>query len=155
MSTAYSRNNPDKIRANNRRWYESNRAYAIAKAAEWKRNNPESFSISTRKNEAKRRAAEGSFAHRDVMRMFSAQDGKCAACGCDIAAAYEIDHIIPISRGGSNWPMNLQLLCTVCNRSKAAKMPIAWLMMRFSTVQDVAAGLTLQKVEGEQPDATA
>ena len=35
----------------------------------------------------------------------------------------EVDHIIPVSRGGLTVGRNLQTLCWKCNRSKSAKMP--------------------------------
>jgi 5-methylcytosine-specific restriction endonuclease McrA len=31
-----------------------------------------------------------------------------------------------VSRGGSNWPANIQLLCAWCNRSKGAKLMEEW-----------------------------
>ncbi|WP_411815422.1 HNH endonuclease [Kurthia gibsonii] len=34
----------------------------------------------------------------------------------------EIDHIIPISKGGMSSEDNLQTLCWKCNRSKGAKI---------------------------------
>ena len=34
-----------------------------------------------------------------------------------------IDHVKPISKGGSNWPANLRPACTPCNSSKGAKWP--------------------------------
>jgi 5-methylcytosine-specific restriction endonuclease McrA len=37
---------------------------------------------------------------------------------------WEIDHIQPIDKGGSDWVTNLALSCKECNRSKAAKLPI-------------------------------
>lgn len=46
-------------------------------------------------------------------------DAKCAACGS--SDALEIDHIVPISRGGSSERDNLQALCESCNRAKGRR----------------------------------
>lgn len=47
-------------------------------------------------------------------------EGKCVQCGS--REKLEYDHIIPISKGGSNTARNIQLLCETCNRSKGAKI---------------------------------
>jgi 5-methylcytosine-specific restriction protein A len=39
----------------------------------------------------------------------------CQNCG---AVATEVDHIKPLSQGGSSKPSNLQALCTPCNKAK-------------------------------------
>jgi len=48
------------------------------------------------------------------------QGGVCGIPGCctEIWEDFEIDHKLPISRGGSNLPDNLHLVCGPCNRQK-------------------------------------
>ena len=55
------------------------------------------------------------------------RDGyKCVCCGTSLKEEphllLEIDHIIPVSKGGKTVPENLQTLCWRCNRSKSNKM---------------------------------
>jgi len=46
--------------------------------------------------------------------------GKCARCGS--REKLEYDHIIPISKGGSNTARNIELLCEKHNRSKSSNV---------------------------------
>jgi Holliday junction resolvasome RuvABC ATP-dependent DNA helicase subunit len=52
---------------------------------------------------------------REVWRRDS---GKCVKCGS--RERLEFDHIIPVIKGGSNTARNIELLCEICNRTKAA-----------------------------------
>lgn len=47
-------------------------------------------------------------------------EGRCVECGSQ--KNLEFDHIIPISKGGSNTARNIQLLCEECNRKKSNKI---------------------------------
>ncbi len=47
------------------------------------------------------------------------QDRTCAYCGYRrIASSLDIDHIVPVVRGGSNDESNLQVICRSCNQRK-------------------------------------
>ena len=41
---------------------------------------------------------------------------------CGSQENLEFDHIIPLSKGGSNTVRNIQLLCQKCNREKSNKI---------------------------------
>ena len=49
---------------------------------------------------------------------------KCQICGSTAAdgVKLEIDHIIPVSKGGKTVPENLRVLCDRCNRGKSNKL---------------------------------
>jgi rubredoxin len=50
-------------------------------------------------------------------------DYRCQMCGVTAkdGATLEIDHIHPVSKGGTNEPDNLQVLCRDCNAGKGAQ----------------------------------
>ena len=51
--------------------------------------------------------------------LFGQQEGRCVGCRMDFPfKIFEVDHMIPQSRGGADHIDNLQLLCSHCNRIK-------------------------------------
>jgi hypothetical protein len=50
-----------------------------------------------------------------VRRLRTLQEGKCAYCFADLGVEFHVDHIMPLSFGGSNNEDNLALACPRCN----------------------------------------
>ena len=56
----------------------------------------------------------------DVLRRDKFVCQYCGACGPDVEL--EVDHIIPVSRGGSDDISNLKTACINCNRGKGDRV---------------------------------
>lgn len=56
--------------------------------------------------------------------VFSRDGWRCVYCGS--AGTLEVDHIKPVSKGGSHQIENLATACFPCNRSKGAKTLAEW-----------------------------
>ncbi len=90
----------------------------------YRKKNPELIAALKRNYKARKRDAEGSHNGEDIKRLFTLQKGKCANCKINISNGYHVDHIWPLSKGGSNDPCNLQILCPTCNVRKKDKDPV-------------------------------
>lgn len=73
---------------------------------------------------ARKRAAGGTHTGADIERIYVQQKGRCAYCRTTLSDGYEVDHIVPLSAGGTNDPANVQLLCDSCNSRKSGLDPI-------------------------------
>jgi len=141
--------NSDREKVRQSRWRSENAALKKELDAKWQKDNPErvkqrnvrwktknrdAVRSHTRNYRAKKRAADGYHAADDIKAMFDIQGGVCACgCGASLAAAFQVDHKIPISRGGSNWPDNLQLLMPICNQRKNDRTMEEWIAIRANS----------------------
>lgn len=116
----------DRYRRNAKAYRARHREMLIKKCREWRHANPEKHKSSIHARRARLLSAKGRHGPEDVERIKAMQKNKCASCKTSLKDGYHIDHIYPLSKGGSNWPDNLQLLCPPCNLQKSAKDPIEW-----------------------------
>jgi 5-methylcytosine-specific restriction endonuclease McrA len=79
-------------------------------------------SIHAHKRRAAKTAAGGSFTAAQLRALYASQCGSCTYCLLWLPfESMEADHILPVSRGGSSWIENIQMLCVSCNRRKHNK----------------------------------
>lgn len=75
---------------------------------------------------ARLKSAEGKYTVEDLDKQFRSQKGRCYYCGKEVGDAWHPDHVVPISRGGSNFPDNIVISCPQCNMRKNDKLPHEW-----------------------------
>lgn len=119
----------ENARDRQRRWRalhpDKDRESRLMSLRKWREENREAYRIHCRKRRKLEREAEGSHTAADIKNLFAEQRGICL-CGDDLGTNYHVDHMTPLSRGGSDWPENLQLLCPSCNYSKRNKTMMEW-----------------------------
>ena len=118
--------NPEKhrncARKANQKWYQANPEKAHERTLKWRRNNYERYLEINRtggvKNYAKRKQAEGSHTTQEWIDLKEQYGNRCLRCGrhqLELDRTLEQDHIVPLTKNGTNWITNIQPLCHDCN----------------------------------------
>lgn len=90
----------------------------------WNAAHPEAMQIRAKNYQMRKRKIDGSHSVADIEAIVASQKGRCAYCKKRLKKGFHIDHIKPISKGGSNGRRNLQATCGTCNIKKAATDPV-------------------------------
>ena len=99
------------------------RAKEIQRA--WLSANPEKARAKVNRRRTRLAGAEGSFTEQEWNELVERFDHRCPRCGkSEPEISLTIDHVIPISQGGSNSIKNIQPLCGPCNSSKSTDIMI-------------------------------
>jgi len=141
--------NKEKIKASSAAWVKSNKERAKASKAAWREANPErvkafgmryeainpdAHRVRSSNRRALKRAAGGKLSKGLAARLFVLQKGICPCCFEPLGEDYHLDHIVPLSLGGSNTDDNIQLMRARCNLRKGNKHPDAWARERGSSI---------------------
>ena len=134
--------NHELARAHSRTHYHRHKEERIRKARAWHLAHPDEIAqinersrskpevrerhrANVRRQKYERRGAPGYYTEEQLQARIDFYGRRCYLCDCDwdaLPAGHKhIDHVVPISLGGTNWPANLRPACETCNLSKNAK----------------------------------
>jgi len=113
--------------ARSKQWREANRTYFQVhqrNRVAWKHNNPGSVGVS----------------ERDWTRLCRRYDHRCAYCGQKPEAVLQMDHVVPLSKGGRHAIGNVLPACRACNLTKNAALLIRWKYRKMCGLYDDMPG---------------
>jgi len=138
----YIQNNVEKLYLDRKRRYWADRENALRKSIEWGRQNKDKRRIIKKrwsdKNQmakavmnknwnANKLGAIGRFTLEEYKAKLESHGNKCGYC--KEREPYTVDHIIPISRGGSNYIDNIMPCCLQCNGQKRNYLLSEWKLL--------------------------
>ena len=97
--------NPEKVKAGKARYFKENRTTVLA----W-----------LMRRRTKKLNAPGHSTAEQIRARIEYYGSKCYLCR--VAPYQHLDHVIPLSRGGSNWPANIRPACSPCNLKKSDRL---------------------------------
>jgi len=113
----YYRTHKEARRAYGREQYREKGEERRRVTRDWCRAHPCELRAYSSAYRARKRSASGRWWAQDIRTLRVVLGSLCPACGKRRSGS--IDHVIPLARGGSNHPTNLQFLCNRCNSSKS------------------------------------
>lgn len=103
-----------------RRYRTLNAEKVHAAISKWVKSHPDRMAEYTATRRARKRVALGSHTQAEWEAVCKKQGGRCARCHQEKPLTR--DHIVPLSKGGSDYIINIQGLCKSCNSSKRAAL---------------------------------
>ena len=124
-SAGWNKRNPERVLANIAKCRERRREHFNQWTRDWRAKNKDKVKAYDAQKRHKRRAAtrntECKATAKDIHGIFKASNGSCFYCGK--VAKLTLDHVIPLSKGGTHSVGNLVAACLPCNMAKGAKDP--------------------------------
>ncbi len=125
-SRMWRERNPEKVKEINRRYRLAHQDQRRNGYRQWMRKNIDKVKERWKNNTIRRRAlkrnTDGVHTYEQFLDVCESFGWRCAYCGCELNPnTVTEDHVIPLSRGGSNDISNIVPACKFCNSSKGNK----------------------------------
>lgn len=111
-------NNREQFRETARSDYWRNHSARLESARRWAKQNPLKRKLTESRRRLRKIGNGGYHTIDDIVMILDEQGWKCV-CGEPLDLTNStVDHVVPVSKGGSNDPDNIQMLCGPCNSQK-------------------------------------
>jgi len=121
----YRREHREQLRLNQKKYYDGHTEECLIRIRHW--NQTERGKLARRAMDHRRRAlekaADGSYTSDQLQDQRTRQKHKCYYCKKKLGNEWHADHVVPLSRGGSNDIYNIVITCPTCNFRKSNKFP--------------------------------
>ena len=128
----YYEKNRERFNERSKKYYKKNKEQSLAKSKAWFKKNPEKAKeiakryrqsvkgrLTFKTIKATRRTTKFKITSGKVKKAFEKTGGQCPYCPAKITeTSFSLDHIHPISKGGTNHLNNLIACCKSCNSKK-------------------------------------
>ena len=118
--------NPERMAELQSRWLEENREERREYVNAWAKLHPESAIIREHRRRSRELSATGNYTKQEWNELVSDYGGRCAYCNQE-SDKLTVDHVVPLSRGGTNDISNILPACRSCNSKKNNKSLLAFL----------------------------
>lgn len=123
---AWKKANPER----ESRYYAENKDQIRERHAQWRASNRDRTLEYRNNRRARKNETGGQLSKGLAQKLFALQRCLCPCCREPLGDDYHMDHVIPLSLGGTNTDDNMQLLRATCNLRKHAKHPIDYMQSK-------------------------
>ena len=116
---SYKEKNLSKHRRRQKEYADNHRDEVNKNSKVWRMRHPDKVSAARHTVRAQRKGAEGTHTPEEWRELCERYGNKCLCC--NEVKPLTVDHVIPLSKGGTNYIDNIQPLCKSCNCRKSTK----------------------------------
>lgn len=113
----YYQKNKDRVDRKSKKWLAENPGKSSEYVKRYREKHPEQVTKSSRRRREAFKSVVGTFTLDEWKSLCNSFENKCLWCGSS-QKKLTVDHVVPISKGGSGYIENIQPLCTSCNSRK-------------------------------------
>lgn len=111
--------NPELHREEQRKHYAKHKGRVKDRIYSFRKEHPYKEVVHRQRRRTRLTQAGGSFTEQEWFTLCFACGFKCLRCGEELPLT--VDHVVPVSKGGTSYLHNIQPLCLACNLKKKAK----------------------------------